>query len=51
VLRYYEDLDEAAIARVMGVSPGTVKSQAAKALGALRRTHPRTEQEHGLDRR
>jgi DNA-directed RNA polymerase specialized sigma24 family protein len=38
VLRYYEDLSEAEIGRVLGCSPGTVKSQAAKALRALRRT-------------
>ena len=36
VLRYYEDLTEAEIARVLDVSPGTVKSQAAKALEKLR---------------
>jgi RNA polymerase sigma-70 factor (sigma-E family) len=36
VLRYYEDLSEVEISRVLGCSPGTVKSQAAKALRALR---------------
>jgi RNA polymerase sigma-70 factor, ECF subfamily len=35
VLRYYEDLSEAEIAAVMGVSTGTVKSQAARALRRL----------------
>ncbi|MDN5896152.1 MAG: SigE family RNA polymerase sigma factor [Nocardioides sp.] len=38
VLRYYEDLSEAAIAEILGVAPGTVKSQASKALTALRKT-------------
>ncbi len=36
VLRYYEDLSEAEIARAMGVSRGTVKSQANKAISTLR---------------
>jgi RNA polymerase sigma-70 factor (sigma-E family) len=36
VLRFYEDLTEAETARVLGVAVGTVKSQCARALGALR---------------
>jgi RNA polymerase sigma-70 factor (sigma-E family) len=36
VLRYYEDLSEAEIARVLGCAPGTVKSQAAKGIASLR---------------
>jgi RNA polymerase sigma-70 factor (sigma-E family) len=37
VLRYYEDLTEAQIADVLGCAPGTVKSQSAAAIAALRR--------------
>jgi RNA polymerase sigma-70 factor (sigma-E family) len=35
VLRYYEELSELEIAAVMAISPGTVKSQAARALRHL----------------
>ena len=35
VLRYYEELSELEIAGLMGISPGTVKSQAARALRHL----------------
>jgi RNA polymerase sigma-70 factor (sigma-E family) len=39
VLRFYEDLSEEQIARVLGVAIGTVKSTAARALRKLR-AHP-----------
>jgi RNA polymerase sigma-70 factor (sigma-E family) len=38
VLRYYLELDEEDIARSMGISRGTVKSNTSRALAALRRT-------------
>ena len=44
VLRYYEDLSEAEIARTLGCSPGTVKSQASRAMKALRRELDRVAQ-------
>jgi RNA polymerase sigma-70 factor (sigma-E family) len=42
VLRYYEQLSEAETAEVMGCSVGTVKSQASRALSALRARAPRS---------
>jgi len=42
VLRYYEDLPDAEIARVLGCSQGTVRSHASRALATLRIQIPRT---------
>ena len=47
ILRYYDDLSEADIARTLGCSPGTVKSQASRALKALRRELDRAD--HALE--
>jgi len=38
VLRYFDDQSEAETARVLGISPGTVKSRAARGLAALRQS-------------
>ncbi|WP_435193111.1 SigE family RNA polymerase sigma factor, partial [Nonomuraea sp. bgisy094] len=45
VLRYYEQLSDAEIAQVLGVSRGTVRSQASRALDKLRDAVP---QDHRL---
>jgi RNA polymerase sigma-70 factor (sigma-E family) len=45
VLRYYDDASESEIADLLGCSPGTVKSRAARALAALRGCGLLTEEE------
>ncbi|GAA0909391.1 SigE family RNA polymerase sigma factor [Virgisporangium aurantiacum] len=39
VLRYYEDLDDAAIAAVIGCAPATVRAHASRGLSRLRELH------------
>jgi RNA polymerase sigma-70 factor (sigma-E family) len=45
VLRFYEDLDDDAVARVLSCSPSTVRSNAARGLAALRRLVPTLDSE------
>jgi DNA-directed RNA polymerase specialized sigma24 family protein len=42
VLRYYGDLSEAQIAEALGISPGAVKTHAARGLASLRPVLERT---------
>ena len=44
VLRYYCDLDVTQTAQALGCTPGTIKSQTAKALATLRRTLERSSE-------
>lgn len=43
VLRFYEDLDDDEIGELLGITAGTVRSNASRALAALRRNTPREE--------
>jgi RNA polymerase sigma-70 factor (sigma-E family) len=45
VLRYYEDLTDDEIATLLGCSPGTVRSNASRALAALRAAVPALDEE------
>ncbi|MHA6758830.1 SigE family RNA polymerase sigma factor [Streptacidiphilus sp. PAMC 29251] len=53
VLRYFEDRPDGEIAEILGIAPGTVRSQTHKALTALRVAfsdrHPAAEQGHEQD--
>jgi RNA polymerase sigma-70 factor (sigma-E family) len=50
VLRYYEDYDDATIAELLQCSPGTVRTQAKRALDKLQRLRPALHEPIG-DRR
>ncbi len=50
VLRYYEQLTDAEIAKVLGISPGTVRSQASRGLDKLRSSLSPSPATHGSPR-
>ena len=50
VLRYYEQLDDNAIADLIGCTPATVRSQASKALKTLRLSSEREELVHAEEK-
>ena len=50
VLRYYEQLEDEAIADLLGCSPATVRSQASKALKTLRLSSERQERIHAEEK-
>lgn len=50
VLRYYEQLTDAEIAKVLGISPGTVRSQASRGLDKLRSSLSSSPATHGSPR-
>lgn len=47
VLRYYEQLSDAEIAKVLGISAGTVRSQAFRGLDKLRSSLLSSMETHG----
>lgn len=44
VLRYYDDLDDAAIAEILGCSQATVRTHAMRGLDALRKRHTHSDE-------
>lgn len=50
VLRYYHDLSEQAVAELLGISVGTVKSAASRGLATLRAAHPSPDPTGGSPR-
>jgi len=47
VMRYFDDLPDAEIATILGCGPGTVRSQAARALARLRELCPELDDQFG----